>query len=458
MAHIDTSTVDVYNFYCQYTTPVGKASNDRVNGREYHGACPFCGGVDRFAFWESGRFSCAIRSSGCGKYGDVIDFLKLYEGLEFHEACDRLGVDADSEYRRPIDSVNWREGNDAPPNKHWQEYGLALTRQAQRVLYSPRGADALAYLHARGLTDETIQRTQLGYLPCNGDTGRWYETPLSEWGLKTDDYEEGKTVKLPEGILLPYIEGTTLWKLEVRRFPDHGVKHKYPHILGSGVSLYNSDSIEAGKPVVLCEGVFDALAVIQETQNDIAVVATGSAALCRTERAIRQLHQSSTVLVAFDDDEPDNEGIRAGDNGASWWIANVPHAIRRTPWAHDINDMLNEGMNIREWIELGLASLDTPENPVPQHIKTTGTTIPEQPTMASTSLAREYKHQYTDEGLRIVGGIVMHPDYQLRLRDDGNIGLRVPDDMPDAKYQAIAALVEQHKESVAAYLTGQVTL
>ena len=101
---VDTSMIDVPAFYEQYIALAGKPSKAWRSGEvEYHGNCPWCGGYDRFAFWSSGRYSCSIRASGCGRYGrDVIDFVREYEGLSFSEACDELGLESGHEYTTAI--------------------------------------------------------------------------------------------------------------------------------------------------------------------------------------------------------------------------------------------------------------------------------------------------------------------------------------------------------------------
>lgn len=64
---------------------------------------------------------------------------------------------------------------------------------------------------------------------------------------------------------------------------------------------------------------------------------------------------ASCVLVAYDDDELKG-GKRAGDTGASYWLEKLPHAIQWLPWSHDLNDMLREGLDIREWVRLGVST------------------------------------------------------------------------------------------------------
>ena len=59
---------------------------------EDHGACPFCGGTDRFVVWpeqgETGRGWCRQ----CGWQGDAIQLLRDRDGLNFAEAKRTLGL------------------------------------------------------------------------------------------------------------------------------------------------------------------------------------------------------------------------------------------------------------------------------------------------------------------------------------------------------------------------------
>ena len=58
------------------------------NGGEFAGACPACGGVDRFRVWpeeKGGRFWCRQ----CGKKGDAIQYLRDFRGMSFAEGFMR---------------------------------------------------------------------------------------------------------------------------------------------------------------------------------------------------------------------------------------------------------------------------------------------------------------------------------------------------------------------------------
>jgi len=348
---VDTSRIDMRAFYEKDVVVVGRPSTSRSDGKEYHGSCPWCGGTDRFAFWDSGRYSCSIRASGCGRAGrDVIDFLREYAGLTFLEACDELGLDPGSEYTSHITSSPPADGG--PPSKTWQERAAALVHQGQKILWSGRGRAALQYLQGRGFTDETIRSAHLGYIPLTGE-GRWVRDRLGSWGLSSED-DRDACLWLPEGLLIPWFADEQLWKLTVRRFSGLKVGDaKYVQVKGSGEGLYNVDALGAGVALVVCESELDALSGQQTCADLAAFVATGATTRARRACWVERMKRAPWVLIAYDDDLAGSNGKRAGDAGAVYWVRTLPQAIRWTPWAHDVNEMLQCGQDLRQWVELG---------------------------------------------------------------------------------------------------------
>jgi len=351
---VDTSMIDVRAFYEQYVSLAGKPSRVWRTGEvEYHSNCPWCGGYNRFAFWSSGRYSCFIRASGCGRCGrDLIDFLREYEGLSFREACDKLGLDPGDGYTRLIGHRVTTE--EAPPPKAWQERAAAVIYLAQRYLWSPRGQHALDYLRHRGFTDDTIHTAALGYIP-QLDDGRWYQDAAENWGFsRGDDPQDG--VWLPEGILIPWYADGDIWKLHIRRL--RGLKEgnaKYVQVKGSRVGLYNVDTIRLNVPLVICEGEFDALAGQQACSDIVTWVATGATTEARRDRWLARMAMAPFVLVAYDEDAPDRNGKCAGEEAALYWERVLPHAVRWLPWTHDLNEMVQQGHDLRTWVKLGVA-------------------------------------------------------------------------------------------------------
>ncbi len=99
---------------------------------------------------------------GCGKGGDVFAFVMEIEGLEFREAlkllAEKAGVEL-PEYR-----------SDGRANSETKDRGLEILELAtkfyeKQLWESERGRAMLAYLHDRGLSDESIRSYRLGYAP-----------------------------------------------------------------------------------------------------------------------------------------------------------------------------------------------------------------------------------------------------------------------------------------------------
>lgn len=329
---------------------VGKPA--RVHGvLEYHSDCPWCGGTNRFITRpEEGTYSCAIRASGCGRFGDMITFLREYCDMSFREACEELGIDPSELGDYTLASPSAQAYG--PPSKTWQERGERMVAKAQAVLRSPVGKDALEYLRARGLKDETILDKRLGYIPL-GPNGRWYSSSLDAWGLTAEGTGKNK-VWQPEGILIPWYVNGKLWKIDVRRL--NGLKKDDPKILsitGSVDCLYNHDTVEAGKTAVLCESALCAIVGEQEAGDLASFVATGGAGKNKPSWA-KHLEQATFTLIALDLDEPDPKtGKRPGDEGAEYWEKNLSYQVRWHPYKKDINGMLVAGHSICDWVRDG---------------------------------------------------------------------------------------------------------
>lgn len=329
---------------------------------EYHSNCPFCGGTDRFVMRPStGQYSCAIRSSGCGEVGDGIDFLVKYMNMTRRDAIEELGLEDVSFYEGKSEQPR-NNGNYNPPPKGWQTAATIFIAKATEYLWSgkPDANRALEYLHGRGLTDATIKNLYIGYVPLQPD-GRWYSDSFEGWGLKPEDLTETQRAKgcirIPNGILIPWFDGTTIWKLAVKRpgeTPDYG------QVIGSADGLYNAGSLQPGKPAMIVEGEFDAAAIEQCAGDLVSVIATGGTSKGHNLYWAAELLEAEFLAQAFDDDPSDEKtGLKAGDEGAKYWVDLYEHCFRFEPVeAKDANDMLQQyGREyVRDWAQ---AALDT---------------------------------------------------------------------------------------------------
>lgn len=351
----------------EHYAPIQYANKGRPstsNGiQEYHSNCPFpdCGGTDRFIMRpELGDYSCAIRSSGCGRHGDCIDFLKDFMNMSHTEACEILGLENNADFVPSVPTLNAQSGKEHPPCKEWITTGINLVDRAVHALWhTSEGREVLDILRkVRKLRDEIIKKKKIGYVPLQKN-GRWYESSLESWGL--DPAQETKDrVRIPPGILIPWFDGDALWRLALKRTD----KDEYGQVLGSGEGLFNVGEIQYGFPAMIVEGEICAMSVEQECGDLVACVATGSTTRGRLNRWVAELNMASYVLQSFDEDE-------SGDEGAEYWMQNLKKCMRWSPLvAKDPNDILRgkmlpsyQGQTLREWVSAGGITKEGPSTP-----------------------------------------------------------------------------------------------
>lgn len=257
----------------------GDTTLRRVSGDEHAGPCPKCGGTDRFHVTPSWWFCRQCHELR----GDAIAYLSWRDGIDFVQACERLGGKAALEGPRTMrtqqsaaNSVPVREIE--PPGEAWQAMGRAYATWAQEKLW--HDGEALDYLRGRGLSDDTITAAGLGWNPEE----MW--RPGAKWGQE-------KQVWLPRGWVIPHEAGGALWAINTRRTdadisaakswnaanPNHKPRpdDKYLCVSGSKRILYSLDALYHKSDAAICEGEFDALLLQQHIGRVCGCVALGSA-------------------------------------------------------------------------------------------------------------------------------------------------------------------------------------
>lgn len=318
---------------------VGRYTNLRrvasTRGGQWAGACPKCGGKDRFVVEpEYELWMC--RQCRNGKWDDAIAFMRWIENLSYREALDRLGKKPlEGQAPKKSQAVQRAPGSanaliEAPAFElAWQSAAQWLVEEAEERLWSAEGAKALNWLmDVRKLAPEIIRRQRLGYHAADGK---------EKWG--------SLEVFLPRGIVIPWwIEGQ-IWKINMRPpLPIGG--RKYMLIAGSANGLYNADALCIWKPVVMVEGEMNALSILSAT-DEFVPVGTGAVSWARSIRWVARLAQQQEILLAFDRDTP-------GQQCSAWWQAHLPHAhIHPLPdGAKDANELLQRSKEaLLQWLE-----------------------------------------------------------------------------------------------------------
>jgi DNA primase len=99
---------------------------------------------------------------GCQAGGDIFSFVRQIEGVEFADALRILAARAGIELHRQ--SPEYKQFQTAR-TRLYEICELATKFFEKQLWESTVGKEALAYLRARGLTDESIKKFRLGYAP-----------------------------------------------------------------------------------------------------------------------------------------------------------------------------------------------------------------------------------------------------------------------------------------------------
>jgi DNA primase len=132
------------------------------SGKNYTGFCPFHPNTrtPSFVVWpETGTWRCFGQ---CNEGGDIFKFVMKREGWDFPEALTHLAKKAGVQLRpqTPQEAVQKEEHARL---RALLEETVAFYRH--QLLHTENGKPALDYLRGRGLSDETIERFELGYAP-----------------------------------------------------------------------------------------------------------------------------------------------------------------------------------------------------------------------------------------------------------------------------------------------------
>ena len=272
------------------------------------------------------------RCYGCGEHGDAANLVMRLQGVTFPEAvrwlAEQVGILPPSgKPTRPRPPAASPPAN-APEQPARQASGLPLADALKLVedaaarLWTPEGADALAYLRGRGLTEATIKTARLGWTP--------------EVTLPTAD---GVRFWRASGVVIPWLDGDRLCLVKIRQ--PEGKRPKYVEAYRDRPAMFPAPSVvRPGKPLVVVEGEFDCLLLAQELADLAAVVTLGTCIGPPRGIDLLAMLSAPTWSLAHDADD-------AGDKAASGWPA---RAIRvRPPLGKDWTDAHLAAIDLRRW-------------------------------------------------------------------------------------------------------------
>ena len=297
----------------------------KKRGKDYVGLCPFH--EEKTPSFTVSTTKQMYYCFGCGAGGNVLKFLMEVGKSSFSDVV----LDLARRYQIQIKT-------ELPENRQEFQRQISLREQLyeilamansfyQHALRQPQGKIALEYLkNSRQISEETIQKFQLGYAPNSWETIYGY---LVE--------QKGFAVELVEkaGLILPRKSGTGYYDRfrdrliipindvqgRVIGFGGRTLTDEQPKYLNSpetelfdkGKTLFALDkaktAIAKQDKAVVVEGYFDAIALHASGINN--VVASLGTALSSTQiRQLLRYTESKQIILNFD---ADRAGIQATD-------------------------------------------------------------------------------------------------------------------------------------------------
>lgn len=299
-------------------------------GRNHKGLCPFhTEKTPSFTvFPESQRWKCF----GCGKSGDLVDFVQQFEQLDLQQAIQALAAKAGIQLQRSEETIRAEE------NRRRREDILG-TVAAFFEAELGRHPAAMEYVKGRGWTEETAQAARLGYW-----AGDWLalRKALTDAGIDLSHPVAQAVLKIPPKMLVyPHVRSGRVHYLTARSIEEKRHHNLDRDLVGDKHPLFNQAYRRTGR-VVVVEGQADAITLGQWGVSAIALA--GCEAGSGTEaRLLEILVRHGDVTLALDQDDA---GYRAAGVLAESLIGAGLSATRIgvLAWpAKDANDWLRDG-------------------------------------------------------------------------------------------------------------------
>lgn len=226
---------------------IGSRIELKQQGSAYMACCPFHGEKNPSFKLDDRQGEWLWKCFGCGKGGDVVNFIELFDHCDVKDAIEKLeAIAGNKEWREGAEQV---QKNFKPLDaksmggKAKTTYTLAQWEKAVKALWE--NGQALNWLRkVRGLDDETIERLRFGY---------FQKHVYSYKNGKAD--EEWAHIRDKGWIAMPHIEGDKVVAVKLRSI----VEKAFSQVNNmDGRAMFNIDTVNPLEPVYVTEGELDA--------------------------------------------------------------------------------------------------------------------------------------------------------------------------------------------------------
>ncbi|MFJ7746210.1 DNA primase [Peribacillus sp. NPDC097295] len=304
---------------------IGEYVQLKKQGRNYFGLCPFHGE-------NSPSFSVSTEKQifhcfGCGAGGNIFTFLMDIEGYNFVESAKVLAEKGNVPLEVEINKDSKRSNMPAGSQQMLEAHDLLRKFYNHLLVNTKEGQEALEYLLARGFTEETIEKFQIGY---SLDSWDFVSKFLLKRGFPPEFMEQAGLIiyrekdesyfdRFRNRVMFPIMDhqGNTI-AFSGRAMGDDEPKYlNSPEtpIFNKSKTLYNfhhaRPHIRKKEQVVIFEGFADCISAVRAgVENSVATMGTAL-----TDQHIQLLKRNTDqVLICYDSD---SAGLNAANRAVN---------------------------------------------------------------------------------------------------------------------------------------------
>jgi replicative DNA helicase/5S rRNA maturation endonuclease (ribonuclease M5) len=203
------------------------------------------------------------------------------------EALKQAGYILDKEAPAPAHQEQ-KKNTERQERKPEADYTSLYRKWHEELKTSP---EALKYLHGRGITDDSIDRFNLGYCAA------WKHS------------RAGEQVPSTKRIIIPRTKGT----YTARRIdkPATDIEANYiKQVQGRQKDLFNLEALDGAETPIICEGELDTISLYQAGAASVVGIGTTTNAGTLLEEAKK--HPEAVYILALDNDPDKEDGSNPG--------------------------------------------------------------------------------------------------------------------------------------------------
>ncbi len=259
------------------------------SGKKFYIACPFHNEKSPSCVVQDdiGLFHCF----GCGESGDLIKFVEKIDNINFIEACKKI--------------ANWfniKYSLEKKSNNKDHDYSVQLNKWFQLKLKN--NLVALEYLKNRGLSYETIDKFNIGWIPDIKLIQEFcLKSKIPIESLQNLGFKDSILKIFQNRIIFPIYNRGRICGFGARyiskRFGPKYINSPETKYFKKSEILYGMNHVDQSKAIILVEGYMDVIVMNQFKCNAVASLGTSV-----SYEHIRQIcNMNQEAIICLDGDE-----------------------------------------------------------------------------------------------------------------------------------------------------------